>query len=110
MLASLQLQGADLLDRILDAAAVHARAALGVPVSLRRCENVEIREAMDDLQFESWCLRKDDEGLVVMAMATARDESGHACVVATGRFTFSTFAAPSASIVTRLGRLGASTK
>lgn len=108
MLGSIQLQGVNLLDRMMDAAAMRARTALGVPVALRRLEDVEIREAMDDLHLETWCLRKDDEGLAVLAMATAHDEGGHECIVATGRFTFSTFAAPSASIVTRRGRLDAS--
>lgn len=108
MLASTPLQGADLFNHVLDAAADRARGALGMPVVLRRCEAVEIREAMEELRLETWCVRKDEEGLAVMAMATARDAGGHECMVATGRFLFSTFAAPSASIVTRLGRLDSS--
>ena len=98
MLASPHMQGADLLNRVLDAATVRARAALGTPVVLRRCSDIEIREEIEGLRFETLCVRRDDEGLAVVVTATARDESGRECMVASGRFTFSTFAVPSASI------------
>lgn len=110
MLSRAHPQGADLLNRVLDAAAVRARAALGAPVALRRCSDIEIREDIEGARFEAWCVRKDEEGLAVVVTATAHDEGGRECMVASGRFTFSTFAAPSASIVTRLGRLDSSTK
>jgi acyl-CoA hydrolase len=110
MLASAPSQGVHLLNRVLDVAAVRARAALGAPVVLRRCSDIELREEIGDLHFEAWCVRKDDEGLAVVVTATAQDEGGCECLVASGRFLFSTFAAPSASIVTRLGRLGSPKK
>ncbi len=110
MLSRAHPQGADLLDRIVDAAACRARAALGAPVVLRRCIDIELREELDDVRFEAWCVRKDDAGLAVVVTATARDEGDRECMVASGRFLFSTFSAPSASIVTRLERLGSPTK
>ncbi|NWM55019.1 hypothetical protein GY652_27575, partial [Escherichia coli] len=57
-----------------------------------------------------WCVRKDEEGLAIAVTATAQDEGGRECMVASGRFIFSTFAAPSASILTRLARLDSLTK
>ncbi|WP_137864254.1 MULTISPECIES: hypothetical protein [unclassified Sphingomonas] len=110
MLASAPPQGADLLSRLLDAASVHARAGLGVPVVLLRCSDIEIREEIEGLRFETWCVRKDEEGLAIAVTATAQDEGGRECMVASGRFIFSTFAAPSASILTRLARLDSLTK
>ncbi|NIJ65341.1 hypothetical protein FHR20_002303 [Sphingomonas leidyi] len=110
MLSRAHPQDADLLDRLLDAASAHARAGLGEPVVLRRCSDIEIREEIEGLRFETWCVRKGEEGLVVVATATAYDEGGRECMVASGRFTFSTFVAPSASILTRLARLDYPTK
>ncbi len=44
-------------------------------------------------------MRRDDEGLAVVVTATARaTRAARECMVASGRFTFSTFAVPSASI------------
>lgn len=110
MLSRAPLQGADLLNRLLDAASDHARAGLGVAVVLRRCSDIEIRQEIDDLRLETWCVRKDENSLAIVATATAQDEGGRECMVASGRFIFSTFAAPSASILTRLARLGSPTK
>ena len=102
MLASVQLQGADLLGRVLEAAAVRARSVLGECIALQRCESVELREEFEETTFQSSCVRKTDRDLTVTVFASGRDVTGRECMVAAGRFTFSTFVRPSASIAARL--------
>jgi hypothetical protein len=94
MLARAQLQGADLLGRVLDAGAAKACAVLGMPAALRRCDQVELREELDALSFEAWCVDSDAASAVITVLATGRDSSGHSRVVASGRLTFLTMANP----------------
>lgn len=105
MLASAQLQGADLLGRVLETAATRARGVLGERVALQRCESIELREEFDEMTFESACVSKTDQDLTVTVFASGRDDAGRECMVAAGRFTFSTFVRPSASIAARLTTL-----
>ncbi|MET4897801.1 hypothetical protein RN629_11690 [Sphingomonadaceae bacterium jetA1] len=102
MLATTQLQGADLLDRVLDAATARARDVLGARVALHRCQDVELRAELDAIVFRASCVSRTDEGTVIAVFATGRDRAGHDCMVAAGRFTFATFPRPSASIAARL--------
>lgn len=102
MLASVQLQGADLLGRVLETAAARARGVLGERIALQRCDGIELREELADVTFESSCVSKTDENLTVTVFAIGRDDTGRECMVAAGRFTFSTFVRPSATIAARL--------
>lgn len=104
MLAAAQPQGADLLDRVLGAATARARDVLGGSVSLHRCHDIELRAVLDKVVFEASCVSQSDDGLVVAVFACGRDAAGCDCMVAAGRFTFSTFTRPSASIATRLAQ------
>lgn len=102
MLASVQLQGADLLGRVLETASARARGVLGERVALQRCDGIELREELADVRFEASCVSKTDENLTVTVFASGRDDTGRECMVAAGRFTFSTFVRPSATIAARL--------
>ncbi|MHA0328910.1 hypothetical protein [Sphingomonas melonis] len=104
MLAAAQPQGADLLHRVLGAATARARDVLGESVSLHRCHDIELRTVLDKVAFEASCVSQSDDGLVVAVFASGRDAAGCDCMVAAGRFTFSTFTRPSASIATRLAQ------
>ena len=94
MLAAARPQGPDLLERVLGAAMARARDILGV----------ELRAELEDVVFEASCVSRSDEGLVVAVFASGRDATGCDCMVAAGRFTFSTFTRPSASIAMRLAQ------
>lgn len=104
MLAAARPQGPDLLERVLGAAMARARDILGDSVSLHRCHDVELRAELEDVVFEASCVSRSDEGLVVAVFASGRDATGCDCMVAAGRFTFSTFTRPSASIAMRLAQ------
>lgn len=110
MLATAQPQGADLLDRVLGVATARARDVLGGSVSLYRCHDIELRAELDDVVFEASCVSRSDDGLVVAVFASGRDAAGCDCMVAAGRFTFSTFTRPSASIATRLAQWSPGTR
>lgn len=104
MLAAAHPQGADLLERVLEAATARARDILSARVLLYRCHDLELRTELDALVFEARCVSRSDDGLVVAVFASGRDAAGCDCMVAAGRFTFSTFARPSAAIATRLAQ------
>jgi hypothetical protein len=104
MLFAAQPQGADLLELILAAAAARAQDVLGGSVSLYRCHDIELRAELDEVAFEASCVSRSDDGLVIAVFASGRDAGGCDCMVAAGRFTFSTFTRPSASIATRLAQ------
>jgi len=87
MFFAAQPQGADLLELILAAATARAQDVLGGSVSLYRCHDIELRAELDEVAFEASCISRSDDGLVIA-----------------GRFTFSTFTRPSASIATRLAQ------
>jgi hypothetical protein len=104
MLFAAQPQGADLLERILAAATARARDILGASLSLHRCHDIELRAELDEVVFEASCVSRSDDSLVIVVFASGRDAAGSDCMVAAGRFTFSTFTRPSASITTRLAQ------
>lgn len=81
-------QGADLFQRIIDAAAARARIALGDRPLLRRCEDVTIGRGHGELRFEAWCVREGDGLATISALATSRDGQGRERMAAAGRFTF----------------------
>jgi hypothetical protein len=110
MLASVQLQGADLLGRILEAAAARARGVLGERVALQLCDGIELRDELAEVTFEASCVRRANENLTVTVFASGRDDTGRKRMVAAGRFTFSTFVRPSATIAARLKTMDSRTK
>lgn len=113
MLATAQPQGVDLLERVIGAATARAREVLGGGVSLHRCHDIELRAELDDVVFEASCVSRSDDDLVVAVVAvfaSGRDAAGYDCMVAAGRFTFSTFTRPSVSIVTRLAQWNPGTR
>lgn len=110
MSANVQLQGADLLGRVVEAAAARARGVLGARVALQRCDGVELREQLAEVTFELSCVSKTDENLTITVFATGRDDTGRECMVAAGRFTFSTFVRPSATIAAQLMAMDPRTK
>lgn len=89
MLASVQLQGSDLLQRIIDVAAARAQSVLGDGLTLHRCDDVTIRRGCTEPVFEAWCVRSDARVATITAFATSHDIGGRQHVVAAGRFTFS---------------------
>ncbi|WEK44750.1 MAG: hypothetical protein P0Y64_08250 [Candidatus Sphingomonas colombiensis] len=92
MLASPELQGTDLFQRVLDAAAARARIVLGERIALVRCDHIEIRHGHADPHFEAWCVRDGNGDATISAIASCRDEVGRERVVVAGRFTFSVVA------------------
>ncbi len=89
MLANVQLQGADLLQRVIDAAAARARMVLGEGLALSGCDGVTIRQGCAEAAFEAWCVRADAGAATISAFAIGQDVQGREQIVATGRFTFS---------------------
>lgn len=88
MLGRAQLQGADLFQRLVDAAAARARSALGDRPVLRRCDDVTIGKGDDEVRLEAWCVREGGGSATISALATGRDGQGRERLVAAGRFTF----------------------
>ncbi|WP_339348245.1 hypothetical protein [uncultured Sphingomonas sp.] len=110
MLATPQPQGVDLLQRVVAAATARAREILGASVSLSRCHHIELRAELAEMVFEASCVSRSDDDLVVVVFASGCDAAGCDCMVAAGRFTFSTFTRPSASIATRLAQWNPATR
>ncbi|WP_294338550.1 hypothetical protein [uncultured Sphingomonas sp.] len=110
MLATARPQGADLLERALGAATARAQDILGESVSLHHCHDIELRAELDDVVFETSCVSRSNDSLVVAVFASGRDAAGCDGMVAAGHFSFSTFTRPIASIATRLAQWNPGTR
>lgn len=89
MLASALPQGADLLNRVVEAATARAWIALGDGLVLTGCDAIEIGACEGDLTFEAWSVRQQPGCTTIAAYAMARDSFGRERIAASGRFTFS---------------------